>query len=320
MKRIALIGCGRISTRHIEAIEAHPELEIAVVCDIDKSKAKKTADRTGARCTGNLRDINGVDIASILTPSGLHPQHIDDIARYSNVPLIVTEKPISLSVKEAMESWEVVKQTGKRLLAIYQNRYNPLILAVRDLLNSGKLGRVYQFICNVLWNRSDEYFAIDWHGSKSLDGGVLYTQASHYVDMLLFLFGEWDSCKGVGGDLRQLEVFDSFSAVIKFKNGTIGSLNASVNAYEKNYATEFTLIAEKGIIHMSGTNLNIIDHWNVEGMEKPDLDFLLDHEYGKGHNTLYEHIANEKWDDFPSRSEVLSGIRMMEELSCRDSM
>ncbi|MEA3392635.1 MAG: Gfo/Idh/MocA family oxidoreductase [Candidatus Marinimicrobia bacterium] len=166
-----------------------------------------------------------------------------------------------------------------------------------------------------MWNRNDAYFDIDWHGTRSLDGGVLYTQASHYVDMVHYFFGELVSAKGQGGILRGLEVYDSISSVMRFKSGIVGSLNATVSAYEKNYETEFTLIAEKGIIRLAGTNLNTIRHWNVENMEKPDMDFTLDHVYGKGHNTMYEFIAKEKWDEFPSREDILSGVHLMEKLS-----
>ena len=102
---------------------------------------------------------------------------------------------------------------------------------------------------------------------------------------------------------------------LRFNSGIVGSLNATVSAYEKNYETEFTLIAEKGIIRLAGTNLNTIRHWNVEGMDKPDMDFTLEHVYGKGHNTMYEYIAKEEWDKFPSREDILSGIHLMEKLS-----
>jgi UDP-N-acetyl-2-amino-2-deoxyglucuronate dehydrogenase len=144
---------------------------------------------------------------------------------------------------------------------------------------------------------------------------VLYTQASHYVDMLHYFFGEVESHKGEGGALRGLEVFDSVSAVLRFRSGTVGTLNATVNVYEKNFATEFTLVAEKGTIRLSGTNLNQIDFWNVQGLEKPNLDFKLDHQYGKGHNALYRYILEENWAMFPSKEDVLSGIRLMEMLS-----
>ncbi|MDD3717018.1 MAG: Gfo/Idh/MocA family oxidoreductase, partial [Candidatus Marinimicrobia bacterium] len=225
------------------------------------------------------------------------------------------EKPISLTVREADELFKRVDKAGKVLLPVYQNRYNPLIVMIKDLIASGRLGKIYQFICNVLWNRNDDYFKIGWHGTRALDGGVLYTQASHYVDMVHYFFGELVSGKGQGGFLRGMEVFDTVSAVMRFQSGVVGSLNATISAYQQNYETEFTLIAEKGIIRLAGTNLNTIRHWNVEGMEKPDLDFHLDHIYGKGHNKMYEYIASGSWEMFPSREDVLSGIHLMEKLS-----
>ncbi|MCD6336840.1 MAG: Gfo/Idh/MocA family oxidoreductase, partial [Candidatus Marinimicrobia bacterium] len=294
MKKIALVGCGRISKRHIEAINETSGVEIALVCDIIEGRAKKTAEELNVPYVTDYRDIKGVEVISVLTPSGNHPEHVAEIAESTNAPYIVCEKPLSLTVRETHEVFSRVDKAGKILLPVYQNRYNPLIIMLKNLIDSGKLGRLHQFICNVIWNRNDAYFDIDWHGTRSLDGGVLYTQASHYVDMVHYFFGELVSGKGQGGSLRGLEVYDSLSAVMRFNSGIVGSLNATVSAYEKNYETEFTLIAEKGIIRLAGTNLNTIRHWNVEGMDKPDMDFVLDHVYGKGHNTMYEYIAKEK--------------------------
>ncbi len=185
----------------------------------------------------------------------------------------------------------------------------------KNLIDSGHLGKIHQFICNVLWNRNDDYFKNDWHGTRELDGGVLYTQASHYVDMVHYFFGEVVEHKGIGGSLRGFEVYDSVAAAMSFQSGVVGTINATVSTYKKNYRTEFTLIAEKGTLRLAGTNLNTIEFWDVEGMEKPDIDFTIDHVYGKGHDTLYQYIVEERWDMFPSRKDVLSGIRLMEMLS-----
>ncbi|MFA6618539.1 MAG: Gfo/Idh/MocA family oxidoreductase [Candidatus Neomarinimicrobiota bacterium] len=315
MKKIALVGCGRISKRHIEAINDNKNLEITLVCDIVEEKAKKLAEELNVPYVTDYKKIKGVDIISVLTPSGNHPLHVAEIAENTDAPYIICEKPLSLTVREVHEVFDRVDKAGKTLLPVYQNRYNPLVQMLKKIITEEKLGKLHQFVCNVFWNRNDAYFDIDWHGTRSLDGGVLYTQASHYVDMVHFLFGELVSGKGQGGLLRGLEVYDSLSAVMRFKSGAVGSLNATICAYEKNYETEFTIIAEKGIIRLAGTNLNTITHWNVEGIEKPDMDFKLDHIYGKGHNKLYEYVSKEKWDEFPSRQDILSGIRLMEKLS-----
>lgn len=315
MKTVALIGCGRISQRHVEAIQANSGVRIAAVCDINPEKAKTLGTLLDVPYFEDFRKLKGIDIAAVLTPSGLHPEHAVKVAETTDIPYIVCEKPISLTVREAYEMFKRIDAAGKTLLPVYQNRYNPLVAFVKEIISSGRLGTIYQFICNVLWNRNDDYFKIDWHGTKELDGGVLYTQASHYVDLVHYLFGEVDQHKGIGGNLRNLEVFDTISAIMSFKNGVVGSINATVSIYEKNYETEFTLIAEKGTIRLSGTNLNTIAFWNVQGMDKPDMDFKLNHVYGKGHDKMYEYIAGEQWAMFPTREDVLSGIRLMEMLS-----
>lgn len=315
MKKIGLIGCGRISKRHIEAIGATDNLEIALVCDTDRQKAEKLSELLNIPFVLDYRNIEDVDVAVVMTPSGMHPRHVAELAENTDVEHIICEKPVSLTVREAHEMFDRVDAAGKRLHPVYQNRYNPLVAFIKELIDSGHLGKVFQFVSNIFWNRNDEYFKIDWHGTRAIDGGVLYTQASHYVDMAHFFFGEVVESKGIGGNLRDLEVHDSISSSCKFENGVVGSINATVSTFQQNFLTEFTLIAENGTIRLSGTNLNTIDFWNVKGKEKPDMDFKLNHVYGKGHDSLYEYVAVEKWEMFPSREDVLSGIRLMERLS-----
>lgn len=317
MKKIGLVGCGRISNRHIEAIGDTEGVEIAWVCDKKEERARAAAARLNVPYVTDYRQLSGkgLDVISVLTPSGLHPRHVSNIAELTDAPYIVCEKPLSLTVREAFEVFRRVEKAGKTLLPVFQNRYNPLVKLMKELIDSGKLGKIHLFNCNVLWNRNDEYFAVDWHGTPEFDGGVLYTQASHYVDMVHYFFGEVESYKGFGSDLRGFDVHDSVSAVLRFKSGVIGTINATVDVYQTNFLTEFTLIGEKGTIRLSGTNLNQIDFWNVEGMERPDMDFKINHQYGKGHNTMYQYIAADRFEMFPSKADVISGIRLMEMLS-----
>jgi len=312
---VALVGCGRISNRHIEAIRSCPNLQISCVCDIDEQKGRLASVALDVPFVKNYNDLKGSDVVSVLTPSGYHPKHASEIAENTDAKYIIVEKPLALKLNEALQLYSKIESTGKTLLPVYQNRYNPLVAYMRNLIQSGKLGKTYQFICNVLWNRNDDYYKIDWHGTKELDGGVLYTQASHYVDMVHFFFGEIAEFKGLGGFLRSFEVSDTVSATLKFKGGTVGTINATVNVFQTNYCTEFTLIAEYGTIRLSGTNLNKIDFWDVKGIEKPKLEFNIDHVYGKGHNAMYQYISEHNWKMFPLKEDVLSGIDLMERLS-----
>ena len=314
-KKVALVGCGRISCRHLEAIESTDGVELALLCDTDIEKCRDKSEKYGVPYESDYKKISGVDVIAVLTPSGKHPRHVMEIAENTDVPYIVCEKPLSLTLREAYEMLRRVENAGKTLLPVYQNRYNPLVVLMKKIITNGQLGRIHQFVCDIFWNRNDDYFNIDWHGTRELDGGVLYTQASHYVDMIHFFFGEVAEYKGIGGDLRGLEVYDSISAVCKFESGVVGTLNATVSTFRKNYLTEFTLIAEKGTIRLTGTNLNKIDFWDVDGLEKPDMDFTIDHVYGKGHDTMYEYIAKERWEMFPSHQDVISGVGLMEKLS-----
>ncbi|MFW5771483.1 MAG: Gfo/Idh/MocA family protein [Spirochaetota bacterium] len=313
--QIGFVGCGRISNRHFEAVEANDGIDIGMVCDIDEEKAKKAASRFDVPYVTNLSKIQNMDIITIATPSGAHPRNVMEAAETTDAKYIVCEKPVSLTVREAVEMFNFVEKKNKTLLPVFQNRYNPLVAFARDLIVSGKLGTVYQFSVNIFWNRNDDYYKNSWHGSLDLDGGVLYTQASHYVDMLLFFFGPIIEAKGYGGKLRGFPTQDSISAAMSFQSGVVGSLNATVCSYGQNYRTEATIIAEKGTIRLSGTNLNTIEYWNVEKMKKPDMDFTIDHIYGKGHDSMYKYIVDGDWDKFPSYDEVISGIALMEKLS-----
>ena len=318
MVKVGLVGCGRISNRHVDAILANKgKVKVAWVCDKKEERARALAEKLGCNWCTNYLELNGkgLDVISVLTPSGLHPRHVCAIAEQVDAPNILCEKPLSLTLREAYEVFRRVEKAGKRLIPVYQNRFNPIVQMMKKLIDTGKLGKVHQFCCNVFWNRNDAYFAIDWHGTKEFDGGVMYTQASHYVDMLHFFFGKAVAYKGLAGNLRGLETDDSVSSVIRFENGAVGTLNATVSVYEKNYLTEFTVIGEKGTVRLSGTNLNEISFWNVKGLKKPEMDFKLDHQYGKGHNVIYKYIAQKKWDAFPKKDDILSGIRLMEMLS-----
>lgn len=315
---IAIVGCGRISKRHVEAIDETPGANLTAVCDIEPERmsAGLLADRDLLRVT-DYADLNGkgIDAVAVCTPSGMHPVHAAEIAEQTDIPDVLVEKPISLTVREAVAMFKRVDAAGKHLVPIYQNRYNPLVQFVRELIREERLGTIHQFNVNIFWNRNDDYFKIGWHGTQDLDGGVLYTQASHYVDMLLYLFGPVDEAKGLGGRLRGLEVQDSISAAVRHESGAVGSINCTVSTFRRNYQTEFTVIGSRGTVRLQGTNLNTINFWDVEGMEKPDMDFTLDHIYGKGHDFLYRYLLDRESARFPSRDEVLAGIELMERLS-----
>jgi UDP-N-acetyl-2-amino-2-deoxyglucuronate dehydrogenase len=313
--RVGLLGCGRISRRHIQAIGTNRGLRLTWACDIDREKAVQVADQSGARWTTRVADMRDCDVVVVATPSGLHPQHVVQAIAETQARYIVCEKPLSLRGCDAREVYSAAEKAGRTILPAYQNRYNPLVVYLKQLIDSGRLGRIFQFNVNVLWNRNDEYFRDGWHGTANLDGGVLFTQASHYVDMLLFFFGDVRHARGCTGRLKGKPVPDTASAVLEFANGTIGSINATIAVYRKNYITEATLVAERGTIRVDGTNLNTVAFWDVDGIAKPDRDFTIDHIYEKGHETMYRYLVEGRWEMFPSRDDVERGVALLETLS-----
>ena len=312
LKKVAVVGCGRISERHIEAINLNKNLELSLICDIDVERSKKSADKLNINYVENISDISGVDLITIATPSGLHPKHVIEASEKCVAPIIICEKPISLTVRETVEMFNHVKKNGKKLLAVFQNRYNPLIEFIKKILLDNTLGKIYLFNVNIFWNRNDDYYKIGWHGTLDLDGGILYTQASHYVDMLLFFFGKLQEAKGFGGNLRKLEVLDTVAATLKFENGVVGSLNTTISTYRQNYQTELTLIGQNGTIRLSGTNLKKIDFWDVKNIKKPIINF---ENHSNSYIKLYNYIVNESFEYFPTYDEIISCISLMEKLS-----
>ena len=318
MINVAFVGCGRISPCHCDAVASNADdFRVAMVCDIDRARAKALALKLECEWTDDISKLSGrgIDMVSVLTPSGLHPRHVCELAENTDIPMILSEKPLALSRREALEVFSTIDRTGKRLIPVYQNRYNPIVMRIKELVDAGAFGRIHQFAVNVYWRRGDDYYAIPWHGTRELDGGVLFTQSSHFVDMMHHFLGPVKNWKGFNGTHRGLDIPDTVSVALEFENGAVGTINATVSVYAEDYMTELTLIGERGTVRLDGINMNHIAYWNVEGIEKPDLDFEISHQYGLGHRKLYSFVAAGRWDMFPERDKLLSGIRVMESVA-----
>ncbi len=315
--RVGLVGCGRIARRHIDAIDKVPGLSLAVVSDILVEKAREVADPRKIPWTTSAAGFGDVDVVVVASPSGLHSVHVREALESTSARFVVCEKPLALSETDAKALYDVASRSGKTILPVYQLRYNPLVQILRNLIREGALGKIYQVVINVLWNRNDEYFRTDWHGTAAMDGGVLFTQASHYLDALLYLLGGVERWEGFCGRLRGLETPDTVSASMRFDCDTVASLNATVSAYRRNVATEAIFIAERGSIRVSGPNLSRVDHWDVKDVPAPEGDALSPASFDAGHLRMYQYVAANELEKFPAAPEVLSGLRIMESLSRR---
>jgi len=301
--KFAIIGCGRIAQRHAEHINRLAEL--SAVCDIEKEKA----DALGKKYSANVYyDIDtlldneaDVDVISICTPNGLHAeQTIKSLKKGFHV---LCEKPMALSVYDAGRMIDAAEKANRRLFIVKQNRFNPPVAAVKNLIDEGKLGKIFSIQLNCFWNRNFEYYqSSPWKGTKDLDGGTLFTQFSHFIDLLFYLIGDVQEVYAFADNFAHkgvIEFEDTGVAVLKFYNGVIGTVNYTVNSYAKNMEGSITIFGEKGTVKIGGQYLNELEYQSIEGVKIEGLpEGNPPNNYGKyvgsmsNHDKVYENVIS----------------------------
>ena len=301
MLNIGLIGCGRISKNHFEAIAAQPDAQCIACCDIIEDRAEQAAQKHNIPTwTTNyeqmLSDPN-IDLISICTPSGLHPEHGIQAAQAGKH--VLTEKPMACRLAEADELIKTCDEAGVKLFVVLQNRLNPSIQLVRRAFEEGRFGQIYMITSNVFWTRPQEYYDMaPWRGTWELDGGAFMNQASHYVDMVQWFGGPIKSVKSITATLaRNIEAEDTGSAIIRFQNGAIGSINVTMLTYPKNLEGSITILGENGTVRIGGTSMNKIEQWDFADQQDYDADIENANTnptsvYGFGHSGYYRNVIN----------------------------
>lgn len=301
MIKIGLIGCGRISKNHFEAIAQQQDAECIMCCDIIEERARDAAEKYNISnwttdYEAMLRNPD-IDLISICTPSGLHPVHGIQAAKAGKH--VLTEKPMACRLEEADELIKACEEAGVKLFVVLQNRLNPAIQLVRRAFEEGRFGKIYMITSNVFWTRPQDYYDMaSWRGTWALDGGAFMNQASHYVDMVQWFGGPIDEVKAIIATLaRKIEAEDSGSAVIRFQNGAIGSINVTMLTYPKNLEGSITILGEKGTVRIGGTSMNKIEQWAFA--HKQDYDDQVERSntnptsvYGFGHVGYYRNVLN----------------------------
>jgi UDP-N-acetyl-2-amino-2-deoxyglucuronate dehydrogenase len=266
--KFGIVGCGRIAQRHAEHIVNVGQL--IAVCDTDLVKANTLAEKYGAKAFGSLEEMltakPELGVVAVCTPNGLHAKH--SIQALKSGVHVLCEKPMAISVKDCSEMIQAAERANKRLFIVKQNRFNPPVIAVKDLIDQGKLGEIYSVQLNCFWNRNPDYYKNSWKGTKDLDGGTLYTQFSHFIDLLYWFLGDIESVKAHTGNFNHeglIEFEDTGVVILKFLTGAIGTINYTVNAYKKNMEGSLTIFAEKGTIKIGGQYLNELEYQSLEG-------------------------------------------------------
>jgi predicted dehydrogenase len=270
--RFAVVGCGNIGARHLHHISANPEAELVALCDSDEAVMAKFASQYGVTGFSDYHRLvkeSGADVISVCTPHALHaPMSIEAIDGGKHV---LVEKPMALTVTDAIRMKTAAETKGLHLMMVWQNRYNVPVHLTYDALRDRKLGRIFMVHCSVLWNRPQGYYdSSPWRGSVREEGGALFTQCSHFVDLLIHFFGEIESVNSIGDTKNHnIEIDDCGAALLQFHSGVLGSMTYTTCVHEKNYEGSITIVGEKGTIKIGGQYLNTIEYWNVENYPLP---------------------------------------------------
>lgn len=301
--RFAIVGCGRVSGNHLDAIARLPRAEIAAVCDLDASRAKAYSDTFHSPWYTNYHEMlsaEAIDVVSIVTPSGMHPRHaIDVMERYGKH--VVIEKPMALRLSDLDRLRDVAEGTGCRVFPVYQNRYNAAAEKVHAELQSGALGRLVVGTVRVRWCRPQRYYDQSaWRATWALDGGCLANQGIHYVDLLLRLAGDVEIVSALKTTaLARVEVEDTLVASLRFACGALGQIEVTTAARPDDFEAEISLLGEKGTAIIAGLASNRLTVWTPDPAMCSRCSEEIPNAYGLGHRPFYRDVVSELLDDVP---------------------
>jgi predicted dehydrogenase len=316
----AIIGCGRIARRHAEQIIKVGRL--AAVCDILYENALELSEAYDANLYLSIEDLLAnepdVDIVSICTPNGLHAMH--RILCLQANKHVLCEKPLCIHLADARRMLQAAQDADRHLYVVKQNRYNPPVTAVKELLKEDRLGKILSFQVNCFWNRPNSYYT-SWKGTKKMDGGTLYTQFSHFIDLMYWLLGDVKSvtARTKNFEHRVLEIEDSGVVLIETLGGAIGTLNYTVNSYQKNMEGSFTIFGEHGTVKIGGQYLNELEYQCIAGEPIGDLPLGKPaNSYGfyqgsmSNHDKVYQNLVKAIENPGHEFANALEGMKTVE--------
>lgn len=325
--KYALIGCGRIATNHMKAA-INNKLEIVAVCDVFSEKMEALLAKHDLQTDTSIKRYEDYkqmvaeekpDLVSIATESGIHAE----IALYcieQGINLII-EKPMAMSIEDADRIISLSEKKGVKVSACHQNRFNVAIQKLRKAVEAGRFGKLSHGSIHVRWNRDHGYYdQASWRGTWAQDGGALMNQCIHGIDLLRWMMG--DEIEEVYGATRQqfhdyLEAEDVGMAVVKFKNGAIGTIEGTTNVYPKNLEETLYIFGENGTVKIGGTSTNNIDVWDFADETEDDsknkgLKEETSNVYGNGHTSLFADVIDAIQSDRQPYVDAVAGRNALE--------
>lgn len=274
--KFAVIGCGHIGKRHAEMVTRNEESELVALIDV-KDKTQLGVEAYSVPFFNSLEDFLAsdieTDVVNIASPNGFHAEQAMKCLEARKH--IVVEKPMALNKQDAEKVIFKALQVHRQVFAVMQNRYSPPSVWIKELIESGKLGKIFMVQLNCYWNRDERYYKPDsWHGKKELDGGTLFTQFSHFIDIMYWLFGDISNIQGKFNDFNHQELTDfedSGFVSFDFVNGGMGALNYSTSIWNQNLESSMTIIAENGSVKIGGQYMDKVEVCNVKDYQMPEL-------------------------------------------------
>jgi UDP-N-acetyl-2-amino-2-deoxyglucuronate dehydrogenase len=319
--RFALVGCGRISANHFGAIEQHADsVELVDVCDVNPVALSQAVTRTNANGHSNLDamlNTTNADLVVLATPSGLHPEQSIKVA--STGRHVMTEKPMATRWHDGLRMVRGCDDANVRLFVVKQNRRNVTLLHLKHAVEQGRFGKIYSVAMNVFWTRPQEYYdSSKWRGTWEFDGGAFMNQASHYIDLLVWMIGPVESVMAYAGtQARQIEVEDSGVAAVRWRSGAMGTLNVTMLTYPKNMEGSITILGEKGTVRIGGVAVNEIQTWEFADKRPEDAEvgkssYQTMSVYGFGHPLYYRNVIETLRGEAEPETDGREGLKTLE--------
>ncbi|MDO9373020.1 MAG: Gfo/Idh/MocA family oxidoreductase [Ferruginibacter sp.] len=319
-KNFAIIGCGRISNRHAEQISKVGNVK--AVCDIIPGSANILAQQFDATPYYSIDALlsaeHEIDVVSICTPNGLHATHA--IKALKAGMHVLCEKPLCINVADGEAMIAAALENEKNLFVVKQNRYNPPVIYLKDLIEKKLLGKIFSFQVNCFWNRPTAYYQ-DWKGKKEMDGGTLFTQFSHFIDLVYWLLGDVKLVQKNTANFAHptIEFEDTGTVLLTMQSGAIGSINYTVNSYQKNMEGSITVFGQHGTVKIGGQYLNELEYFEVKDLAVPQLPKgNIANAYGfyqgsmSNHDKVYENLVQVLEDPTHQFASAADGLKTVE--------
>lgn len=321
---VAVIGTGRIGTRHIKHINTFAHLQ--AICDIKKDVADEVAKKHGVPGYYSIDELldneKDVDLVAVCTPNVYHAEHT--IKSLKAGCHVLCEKPMATSVFDCERMITTAEQTNNRLFVVKQNRFNPPVQAVKHAIDEGKLGTIFNVQLNCFWNRNPQYYQeSDWKGKKNVDGGTLFTQFSHFIDLLYWLIGDIEEVQVFMDNFTHqdlIEFEDTGVVSLRFSNGALGTINYTVCSFDHNMEGSITLFGEKGTVKIGGQYLNTLEYQSIkdgyeisfEDTSAPPNDYGFYKGSMSNHDKVYENVIDVLTNKGRIRTNMLEGLKTVQ--------